>query len=92
MRDTLDVETGNLRTLVSGIVEALVDYPAQVEVDAHPEEDGSVQLRVKVAPGDVGKVIGKQGRTARSLRVILLGAATKRRKKYSLNIIEGESN
>ena len=51
-------------------------------------EAGSVVLRLQVAPGDLGKVIGKQGRTARSLRTILGAASMKLKHRFSLDIVE----
>jgi len=56
--------------LVREIARALVDEPDAVQVESESREENTV-LRLKVAPGDVGKVIGKQGRTARSVRTIL---------------------
>jgi predicted RNA-binding protein YlqC (UPF0109 family) len=77
--------------LVTEIARALVDNPESVEVEAIPEQDGTV-LRLRVAQSDVGKVIGKQGRTARSLRTILSAASMKMKHRFSLDIVEeGES-
>ena len=63
---------------------ALVDAPDDVVVT----EAGAV-LHLKVSPADLGKVIGRQGRTARSLRTILTAAASKANKQISLEIVEG---
>jgi uncharacterized protein len=60
----------NMQELVTEIAKALVDDPNAVNVEAVEREESTV-LRLRVAPGDVGKVIGKQGRTARSMRTIL---------------------
>ena len=64
---------GDIRTLVEQIAKALVDEPEQVSVQTVEGEQVTV-LELRVGPNDLGKVIGKQGRTARSLRTIL-GAA-----------------
>ena len=71
--------------LVTNMVKALVDYPADVTVQATTENDGTT-LMLKVAQADLGKVIGKQGRTARSMRTILGAASMKAQHRYSLDI------
>ena len=78
-----------MRTLVSEIAQALVDDPDAVRVEAIMDQDTAV-LRLEVAPADVGKVIGKQGRTARSLRTILGAASMKHRRRFALDIVEAE--
>ena len=78
-----------IRTLVSEIAQALVDDPSAVKVEAIIEQDTAV-LRLEVAPADVGKVIGKQGRTARSLRTILGAASMKHRRRFALDIVEAD--
>jgi len=80
-------EGGDVRELMLQIAKALVDEPEQVTVDAAPGEDTTV-LELRVAQRDLGKVIGKQGRTARSLRTILSAAGMKLHKRYTLEIIE----
>ena len=78
---------GDMRALVEQIAQALVDAPDQVQVTA--VEDGEVTvLELRVAPTDLGKVIGKQGRTAKSVRTILGAASMKLKKRYTLEIIE----
>ncbi|CAN5685113.1 hypothetical protein BH10ACI4_BH10ACI4_16400 [soil metagenome] len=52
------------------------------------EKDRFILIRLKVGTGEVGKIIGKQGRTARSFRTILAGAATKSKRGFSLDIVE----
>ncbi len=69
------------------IAKALVDLPDQVEVEEVVGEQTTV-LELKVAKEDLGKVIGKQGRTAQAMRTILNAAATKLRKRCVLEIIE----
>ena len=76
-----------MKELVEFIAKALVDDPSAVTV---VETDGpnAKVLELKVAPGDLGKVIGKQGRTARSLRTIVAAAGLKRRTRVTLEILE----
>ncbi|HEX4022802.1 MAG TPA: KH domain-containing protein [Acidobacteriaceae bacterium] len=73
--------------LIAEIARALVDVPDQVEVSSVASEAATV-LRLRVAPEDVGKVIGKQGRTARSLRTILGAVSMKLHHRYTLEILE----
>lgn len=73
--------------LVREIARALVDDPAAVEVETVARDENTV-LRLRVAPQDVGKVIGKQGRTARSVRTILGAVSMKLRHRYTLDILE----
>jgi len=82
-----DDPSKNMTDLVSEMVRALVDDPNSVTVEALQDGDGTL-LRLHVAPGDVGKVIGKQGRTARSMRTILSAASMKVRHRFSLDIVE----
>lgn len=76
-----------MRDLVQYISEALVDKPDDVNVTV-VEGENSIILELKVAPDDVGKVIGKGGQTAKALRKILSAAATKLKKKSLLQIVE----
>jgi predicted RNA-binding protein YlqC (UPF0109 family) len=76
--------------LISGIAKALVDSPDNVSVEAISHDDSTV-LRLQVAQSDVGKIIGKQGRTARSLRTILSAASMKVHHRYSLDIIDNSN-
>src|SRR5437763_342180 len=82
-----DESANNMTSLVAAIARALVDSPESVSVESIDDPDATV-LRLRVAPGDVGKVIGKQGRTARSLRTILSAASMKQRRRFSLDIVE----
>ena len=77
----------SMQELVVYIARALVDFPEKVDVVAM-ESQNSIILELKVAPEDVGKVIGKGGQTAKAMRKILSAAATKLRKKSLLQIIE----
>lgn len=76
--------------LVTDIAKALVDSPESVFVEAFTEGEATV-LRLRVAPGDIGKVIGKQGRTARSLRTILSAASMKLKRRFALDIVEDQA-
>ena len=77
----------NMTDLVAEIARALVDDPNSVTVEAI--QDGEcTALRLRVAHSDVGKVIGKQGRTARSMRTILSAASMKLKHRFSLDIVE----
>lgn len=77
----------NLKELIEFIARALVDHPDQVKVSEVEGEKTSV-IELTVAKDDLGKVIGKQGRTARAIRTILSAASTKLRKRSVLEIIE----
>ena len=77
--------TESMLALVGNMVKALVDYPDEVTVQAHTENDGTA-LMLRVAQADLGKVIGKQGRTARSMRTILGAASMKAQHRFSLDI------
>lgn len=76
-----------MRELISYIAKALVDHPEQVTVSEVEGNQTSV-LELKVAKEDLGKVIGKQGRTARAMRTILSAASAKVKKRTVLEIIE----
>ncbi len=76
-----------MQELVTQIARALVDLPEDVVVEALEREENTV-LRLRVAPSDVGKVIGKQGRTARSMRTILGAVSMKHHHRYTLDILE----
>ena len=76
-----------MKDLIKHIAQALVDNPDQVEVSEIEGSQTSV-LELKVAKEDLGKVIGKQGRTARAMRTILSAASAKIKKRTVLEIIE----
>jgi uncharacterized protein len=76
-----------LKELIEFMARALVDNPEMVKVSEIEGEQTSV-LELRVAKEDLGKVIGKQGRTARAMRTILSAASTKIRKRAVLEIIE----
>jgi hypothetical protein len=73
--------------LVREIARALVDQPEAVEVDSVERGDSTI-LELIVAPQDVGKVIGKQGRTARAVRTVLGAVSVKLHRRYTLDILE----
>jgi len=76
-----------MRGLIEQIAKALVDKPDEVQVSEVDGEQTTV-IELRVAKEDLGKVIGKQGRTARALRTILSAASTKLRKRSVLEILE----
>jgi predicted RNA-binding protein YlqC (UPF0109 family) len=76
-----------MKELVELMVRSLVDQPGQVVV-TEIERDDTTVYELRVAGEDLGKVIGKQGRTARAIRTILASAGTKRRKRVALEIVE----
>jgi predicted RNA-binding protein YlqC (UPF0109 family) len=76
-----------MKELIKYIAKALVDNPEQVEV-SEVEGNRTSVLELKVAKEDLGKVIGKQGRTARAMRTILNAASAKLKKRSVLEIIE----
>ena len=75
---------GDVRALIELIAKSLVDAPDEVFVE---QVDGDV-IELEVAESDVGKVIGRQGRTARALRALLSAAGHRARKRYTLEILE----
>jgi predicted RNA-binding protein YlqC (UPF0109 family) len=76
-----------MKELIEAIAKALVDNPDQVVVQAVEGEQVTV-LELRVHLSDLGKVIGKQGRTARSIRTILNAAGMKLKKRFTLEILE----
>ena len=77
-------QSGDVRALVEQIAKALVDEPDQVSVN---QIEGDV-LELKVAPNDVGKVIGAKGRVARALRALISAAGIRLHKRFTLEILE----
>ncbi|MGQ9495893.1 MAG: KH domain-containing protein [Thermoanaerobaculaceae bacterium] len=76
-----------MKQLVEQIARSLVDNPDKVQVREVTGEQTTV-LELRVAPEDLGKVIGKQGKTARAIRTILAAAGMKMHKRYMLEILE----
>lgn len=78
---------GSMHELIEIVAKALVDFPDKVQVNVVEGQQTTV-LELRVAPEDLGKVIGKQGRTARAVRTILGAAGMKLRKRFVLEILE----
>lgn len=76
-----------MKQLVAHIAEALVDNPDQIKV-TETENGDTINIELTVAQEDLGKVIGKQGRTARAMRSILSASAARDNKKSRLDILE----
>ena len=83
----MDDSTDEIVQLVELIAKALVDKPEEVSVRAVEGEQVKV-LELSVADGDLGKVIGKKGRTAKSIRTLLGAAGMKLKKRFTLEILE----
>jgi predicted RNA-binding protein YlqC (UPF0109 family) len=76
-----------MKDLVEFLAQSLVDDADAVEI--HPvERDQATVLELSVAPDDLGKVIGRQGRTARAMRTVLAAAASRSRRRYVLDIVD----
>ncbi|HSY11467.1 MAG TPA: KH domain-containing protein [Verrucomicrobiae bacterium] len=73
--------------LMENLAKAIVEKPEEVTVEPF-EENGQTVLELIVAEDDLGRVIGRNGRTARSLRTILHSASLRTRKRYQLEIVE----
>jgi predicted RNA-binding protein YlqC (UPF0109 family) len=76
-----------VKELVESIAKSLVDNPEKVSVTQLDGERSSI-IELKVAPEDLGKIIGKQGRNAQAIRVIVSAAGMKLKKRYNLEIVE----
>lgn len=92
MDEAMQLASGNdsakkMSELIAELARALVDKPEEVSVETIQDGDGTL-LRLHVAQSDVGKVIGKQGRTARSIRTVLSAASMKLKRRFSLDIVE----
>jgi predicted RNA-binding protein YlqC (UPF0109 family) len=92
MEEAMQLASGDdsakkMSDLVAELARALVDKPEDVSVETIQDGDGTL-LRLHVAQSDVGKVIGKQGRTARSMRTVLGAASMKLKRRFSLDIVE----
>lgn len=75
------------KDLVEFVAKALVDNPDQVHVEAI-DDPTTTTLKLSVAPGDLGRVIGKQGRTARAMRTLLHATAARAKRRVVLEILE----
>jgi uncharacterized protein len=89
---THDEKLDAAEELMTQIARALVDHPDEVSVEAveGDEGDDTTVLEMRMAPDDVGKVIGKQGRTVRSLRTILAAVGQSHHLRYELDVVEDE--
>lgn len=76
-----------MKELVEALAKALVDHPDEVRINEIKGEN-TIAIELRVAKDDLGKVIGKQGRTATAMRTILSAAGTKLGKRYILEILE----
>ena len=74
--------------LLEYLARRLVDDPDAVQIERAEREDGVVVLRLSVAPDDVGKVIGRQGRIARALRTLVRASAARSRERVTVEIVE----
>lgn len=81
------MSSDSLKELIEYLARALVDHPDQVEV-AEIAGEQTIVLELRVAKEDLGKVIGKQGRTVKAMRAILSAASSKLRKRADLEILE----
>jgi hypothetical protein len=81
-------EAANVRDTVEMIVKKLVDDVAAVDVREVEKDGSSVLIEVRVAEDDMGKLIGRQGKTVRALRSLLHAASLKQRRRYLLEIVE----
>ncbi len=76
-----------MRETIEMVVKALVDDPAAVDV-REVEREGATRLEIHVAQPDMGKVIGKQGRTVRALRSLVYAAGLKHHRRFMLDVVE----
>lgn len=83
----IDESVEQLKELVLYLARALVDEPDEVEVQAI-EEDRAIVLELSVAPDDLGKVIGREGRTARAMRTLLSATPIRENRRVVLDILE----
>ena len=77
-----------MRDAIETIVKALVDDSEQVDVREVEQRNGATLIEVRVGPNEVGKIIGKQGKTIRALRSLARIAGAKKNRRYLLEIVE----
>jgi len=77
-----------MREFIEFIAKHLVDYPDSVSIDEKEQEDRKIVLSLKVQSEDIGKVIGRQGKTAQAMRTLLTAVAAKEGKKAILEILD----
>lgn len=80
-------EVSLMKELLEYIAKSLVEFPEEVRVD-EIEQDGELILELRVAPSDMGKVIGRQGRIARDIRTLVKSAAIRENRRVSVDIID----
>lgn len=76
------------KELLTALAKSLVSEPDAVSVNSREKEDGTVVLELRVAPGDMGRVIGKQGRIAKAIRTVMKAAATKENIRLLVDILD----
>ena len=77
-----------MEDLLEFLARALVDEPDKVTVDGFDEDDGTIVLELRVADGDVGKVIGRGGRTISSLRTVMRAVASRRDERVLVDVVD----
>lgn len=77
-----------MRDLVEYLTKALVDRPDEVSVDEFEEDDGTVVFEVEVADDDVGKVIGRNGRTINALRTVIRASAVRHNRRVLVDVVD----
>lgn len=76
-----------MKEVLEIIAKSLVDYPDDVNITEIANDDNSITLELRVAEGDMGKVIGKQGRIAKAIRTVVKAAASRENKQVSVDIV-----
>ena len=77
-----------MKELIEFIAKALVDNPEAIVVSQEDDADGTILVKLAAAPGDMGRIIGKQGRTAKAMRTLLNAKATRESRRAVLQILE----
>lgn len=77
-----------MKDLLIALIQSLVEKPDEVVLDERTEEDGTIVYSLRVAEGDIGRVIGKQGRIAKAIRSLLRAAANREDKKVKFEILD----
>ncbi len=86
-KDEVSQKLNDLLYLVEYLAKMLVDFPEQVQV-TEKKDKGLILFQLKVAPSDLGKIIGKQGHTVRAIRTLLNGVSTKLKMPVTLEVLE----
>lgn len=77
-----------MKNLIESIAKSLVENPDEVSISEEVADDGSILIKLAAAQEDMGRIIGKQGRTAKAMRTLLNAKATRENKRASLQIME----